>query len=137
MFGDMAAIRGRHRVSDLQHMLYLAFRSICCYASASGGTPNLEAEMAITIRNKALEAEIKAIGARLNKGPTDVLKQLVEEHALLAAERQRLAEVAMIAKRTAAMKKLMAELPVFTDEQKREMDRRMNDMYDENGLPQY
>jgi hypothetical protein len=118
-------------------MLHLELGCICCYASFSDSPLHPEADMAITIRNKALEAEIKSIGARLNKGPTDVLKQLVEEHALLAAERQRLAEAAMIARRTAAMKKLMAELPIFTEEQKREMDRRMNEMYDENGLPQY
>jgi hypothetical protein len=93
--------------------------------------------MAITIRNKALEAEIKAIGARLNKGPTDVLKTLVEQHAKLEAERQKVAGDLLVAQRTAAMKTLMAQLPVFTEEEKREMDQRMNDMYDENGLPQY
>lgn len=53
--------------------------------------------MANTIRNKALEAEIKAIGARLNKGPTDVLKTLVVEHAKLAAERQKLESETLVA----------------------------------------
>ncbi|NJN37276.1 MAG: hypothetical protein HC794_09845 [Nitrospiraceae bacterium] len=91
--------------------------------------------MAITIRNKALEAEIKAIGARLNKGPTDVLKQLVEEHAHAVAERERLEGDALVAKRTAAIEKLMAELPVLTEEEKQQINRNMEEMYDENGLP--
>jgi hypothetical protein len=93
--------------------------------------------MAITIRNKALEAEIKAIGASLNKGPTDVLKQLVEEHAKASAERERLEMDALVARRKAAMKRLMAELPAMTDEQKRASEEAERNMYDENGLPQY
>ena len=92
--------------------------------------------MAITIRNKALEAEIKAIGARLNKGPTDVLKTLVEQHAKLEAERQKLENDAMLAKRRAAMKTLMDEVrALITDEDRDLMQRNMDEMYDENGLP--
>ena len=93
--------------------------------------------MAITIRNKALEAEIKAIGARLNKGPTDVLKTLVADHAQVVAERERLAGDALVAKRKAAMKRLMAELPIMTEEQRAEARRIEAAMYDENGLPQF
>ncbi len=92
--------------------------------------------MAITIRNKALEAEIKAIGARLNKGPTDVLRTLVEQHAKLEAERQSVEEDALLAKRSAAMKTLMDEVrALITDEDRDLMQRNMDEMYDENGLP--
>jgi hypothetical protein len=91
--------------------------------------------MAITIRNKALEAEIKAIGARLNKGPTDVLKQLLADHAAISAERERLKREALIAQRKAAMEELLAEARLVTDEQRAAARQAERDMYDDNGLP--
>ena len=40
------------------------------------------ATMAITIRNKQLEAEIKAIGAKYRKGPTQTVRFLLREHIM-------------------------------------------------------
>jgi hypothetical protein len=91
--------------------------------------------MAITIRNKTLEAEIKAIGTRLNKGPTDVLKLLVAEHAAAEAAREEAEQAARLARRKEALARLMAELPLLTEEDKRRIDQNMQDMYDEHGLP--
>jgi hypothetical protein len=91
--------------------------------------------MAITIRNKTLEADIKALGARLNKGPTDVLKLLVAEHAAAEAAREEAEQAARLARRKEALAQLMAELPILTEEDKRRIDQNMQDMYDEHGLP--
>jgi hypothetical protein len=92
--------------------------------------------MAITIRNKTLEAEIKAIGTRLNKGPTDVLKLLVAEHAAAEAAREEAEQAARLGRRKEALARLMAEARLLvTDEDRRIMQQNMDDMYDENGLP--
>jgi hypothetical protein len=100
---------------------------LCCHQE--------DCSMAITIRNKGLEAQIKAIGAKLNKGPTDVIKQLVAEHAATAAEREAAEWEALKARRLAAAKILMARASKATDEDRAAVRRAMEEMYDENGLP--
>lgn len=87
--------------------------------------------MAVTIRNKQLEADIHAIGRRIGKGPTDVLRLLLEDHRAQEALRRE----ALMAKRQAAMPALLALLPKLTEQQKAESRAFMEDMYDENGLP--
>jgi hypothetical protein len=127
----MQRSRGGAEVGLAQHMLQFACCSICCYAARQ------EATMAITIRNKVLEARMKDIGAKLNKGPTDVLKTLLDGYAKADALREQEEKDALIAQRKAAMKELMAEARLVTDEQRAAARQAERDMYDENGLPVY
>jgi hypothetical protein len=87
--------------------------------------------MAITIRNKSIESAVREIGKETGEGPSAVIGRLVED------ERQRLGEVERleVARRRHAMRELLAMLPTLTDEDRAEIDRRMEDMYDERGLP--
>ncbi len=87
--------------------------------------------MAITIRNKKLEADIKAIGAKYGKGPTEVVRLLVKEHdEKLPAKRQ-----AEDAERLKAIERLKAEARRTTEQDRRDLRERLDEMYDEHGLP--
>jgi hypothetical protein len=126
----MQRSRGGASMRQVQHMLQLAFCSICCYAA------HRETTMAITIRNKVLEARMKDIGAKLNKGPTDVLKTLLDGYAKADALREQQEKDALIAQRKAAMKELMEEARRHaTDESRAAVHAAMEDLYDERGLP--
>ena len=56
---------------------------------------------------------------------------------LVADEKERLSEVERleVARRRHAMRELIAKLPKLTEEDKAAIDRAMEDMYDERGLP--
>ena len=87
--------------------------------------------MPITLRNKAIEDRIREIGKRTGEGPSAVIaRAIVEVEERLKAEDEALRE-----KRIAAMERLRAMLPKLTDEDRRAIDRAMDDLYDENGLP--
>lgn len=87
--------------------------------------------MAIAIRNKTTEAMIRAIGRRRGEGPSAVVRYLAEnklrEFEVVDPERS--------AQRKEAIRKVMAGRPRLTDEQKWEIGRRMEELYDEQGLP--
>ena len=87
--------------------------------------------MAITIRNKTVEADVREIGKDTGEGPSAVIGRLV------ADERQRLSEVERLerARRRHAMRELIAMLPRLTEQDKAEMDRQAEELYDERGLP--
>jgi hypothetical protein len=87
--------------------------------------------MAITIRNKTLEAAVREIGKDTGEGPSAVIGRLV------ADEKRRLSEVEKLelARRRHAMRELIAMLPKLTEEDKAAIDRAMEEMYDERGLP--
>jgi len=87
--------------------------------------------MAITIRNKKLEAAIHELGRQTGDGPSAVLGRLVEEEQKRreAEREQRLAE------RERRVREWLASLTPVTDEDRAEIDRIMQDMYDEWGLP--
>jgi hypothetical protein len=87
--------------------------------------------MAVTVRNRQIEAQIHSIGKRLGKGPTDVLRQLLEDHR--AQEEVR--KAALIARRQRAAVELMAMLPTLTEEQRQQSRDFEASMYDETGLP--
>jgi hypothetical protein len=87
--------------------------------------------MALTIRNKQLEDELRGIGKRLGKGPTDVLRQLLEDHRMQEEARK----LALIARRQKAAVELMAMLPNLTEEQKQASRDFEESLYDEQGLP--
>ena len=87
--------------------------------------------MAITVRNKALEAKIKDIGRRTGLGPSAVIARAIEGEDARTA-RQGGDEVA---ERLARMKRLLSELPTPTEEERRSVQHAMDDMYDEDGLP--
>jgi hypothetical protein len=110
--------------------------SICSYAAIFSVGICLffdigEIVVAMTIRNKTVEAEIREVGRETGEGPSALIGRLVGD------ERRRLREVERleIARRRHAMRELLAMLPRLTDAQKAEMDRITEDMFDENGLP--
>ncbi len=88
-------------------------------------------EMAITLRNKVVEAKIREIGRRTGEGPSAIIARVVasEEERLRAEER------ALMARRAKAIKRLRAMLPKLTAADKAAIQKAMNEMYDENGLP--
>jgi hypothetical protein len=91
-----------------------------------------EAVMAITIRNKRLEERIRRLGEIHGEGPSATIGRLVDrevERLSAGSEEER------IARRRKSMDEWIASLPLITDEERHEMDRLMDDMYDENGLP--
>jgi hypothetical protein len=87
--------------------------------------------VALTIRNKRIEDEVRALGESWGEGPTGVLARLIERSRRLA-DMEREAEKA---RRLAAWEKLMADFPPPTAEEKAAMQRVMDEMYDEDGLP--
>jgi hypothetical protein len=87
--------------------------------------------MAITIRNKPLEAKIKAIGAKYRKGPTQTVRFLLHEHIM----REPVDEHALGAGREGKIAKLRAEAARTTDEDRRKLRQSIDRMYDERGLP--
>lgn len=87
--------------------------------------------MAVTLRNKVVEAQIRGIGKTTGEGPSALIARLVaNEEARLEAEHQE-----GVKRRLEAFDRMIAKLPVLTDEQKAEMDQIMDDMYDEVGAP--
>lgn len=87
--------------------------------------------MAITLRNKALEAKIKEIGRRTGLGPSAVIARAIDRETAELEERR----ISLVAKRTAAEKELRAMLPDLTDADRAAIDQAMEDLYDEHGLP--
>jgi hypothetical protein len=90
--------------------------------------------MAITIRNKQIEAGIRELGRRRNEGPSAVIARLVKAELTTSgccgeSEHDR------VERRRRAMAKWLASLPPITDEGRREIDRMMEEMYDDDGLP--
>lgn len=87
--------------------------------------------MAITLRNKAVEEKIRAIGRRTGERPTAVIARLV------AAEQPETGRVSPeeAEARAAAWREYVATLPKWTEEQLAEAKAFEDDMYDENGLP--
>jgi hypothetical protein len=87
--------------------------------------------MAITIRNKTIEAAVREIGKDTGEGPSALIGRLV------ADEKERLSEVEKleVARRRHAMRELISMLPKLTEKDKAAIDRAMEDMYDERGLP--
>ena len=91
----------------------------------------VELTMAITIRNKQLEAEIKALGAKYRKGPTDTVRFLLREHIM----REPVDEHASAAERKGKIAELRAEAARTTDEDRRKRRQSIDRMWDERGLP--
>jgi hypothetical protein len=90
--------------------------------------------MAITIRNKTIEEGVRRLGRLRNEGPSAVIGRLVErELRTMGAEGESREEG--IARRRKAMAEWIAALPPLTDEDRKAIDRAMEEMYDENGLP--
>lgn len=87
--------------------------------------------MAITIRNKTTEAMIREIGRRRGEGPSAVVRYLAQDklRELEAGDPE------SEARRRKAIQEVMRSRPKLTDEQKQEIERRMDELYDEQGLP--
>lgn len=90
--------------------------------------------MAITIRNRGIEAGIRKLGRLRGQGPSAVVGHLVERE-LAALGHDNESDEERVARRRKAMKEWIASLPSISEEDRREIDSAMEDMYDENGLP--
>jgi hypothetical protein len=108
----------------------VAHSSICSYATGRGTTQE-DATVAITIRNKALESQIREWGSESGEGPSGVIQHLVHKEQ----ERRAALEAAAIQEKRRAVKEWLDSLPPVTDEDRAEIQRIMDDMYDEDGLP--
>lgn len=87
--------------------------------------------MAVTLRNKVVEAQIADIGRRTGEGPSALIRRLVTaEEARLEAEYQE-----GVKRRLEAFDRLIAKLPVVTERERQDMQDIMDDMYDEVGAP--
>ncbi|MBV8851714.1 MAG: type II toxin-antitoxin system VapB family antitoxin [Methylobacteriaceae bacterium] len=88
--------------------------------------------MPITLRNKAVEDRIRAVGKRTGEGPSAVIARAIG----YVEERLNAEDEARKAKRVAAMERLRQQADeMFTDEDRAAIRREMEDLYDEDGLP--
>ena len=88
--------------------------------------------MAITIRNRRTEQRIRHLCEIFGEGPSATISRLVDKEI---RERDPETEDERIARRRATMRSWLASLPPISAEDSREMDRIMEEMYDEKGLP--
>ena len=87
--------------------------------------------MAITLRNKAIEERIRAIGRRTGEGPSAVIARLVmaeQPEANLVSEEE-------AARRDAWWREHIGNREPWTPVQLAASKRIEEEMYDENGLP--
>lgn len=93
--------------------------------------PERTGSMAITLRNKKVEEDIREIGRQTGEGPSAVIARAVAaERERLDAERKQRKE-----ERLKRIDAFIATLPVFTDEERKAMWDTLEDLYDEWGLP--
>lgn len=88
--------------------------------------------MAITLRNKAVEERIRAIGRRTGEGPSAVIARLVtaeEPEPDLVSPQEAQARLRW-------WKTYVASLPRWTEEELAASKAFEEGMYDDNGLPQ-
>jgi hypothetical protein len=82
--------------------------------------------MAITIRNKETEAMLRRLGLKWGAGPSGVVKRLAEEELARAGT----VTPEELERRMKLWDELMAMVPEFTEQEKREMQYEMDHMYD-------
>ncbi|WP_161141351.1 type II toxin-antitoxin system VapB family antitoxin [Propylenella binzhouense] len=87
--------------------------------------------MAITIRNSATERIIRDIGRETGEGPSPLVTRWAHE----ALERRDREKAERRERRRKAVEKWSSDLPQYTDEDGEQVERIMDDMYDEWGLP--
>jgi hypothetical protein len=87
--------------------------------------------MAITLRNKKLEEQIRALGRESGEGPSAVIARAIAAES----ERARAEKERTVAERLARMRAYRATLPKFTEEEKKAVWEALDDLYDEDGLP--
>jgi len=85
--------------------------------------------VAITIRNSATERIIRDIGRETGEG------WLITRWAHEALERRDREMAERRERRRKAVEKWISDLPQYTDEDREQVERMMDDMYDEWGLP--
>ena len=93
--------------------------------------PTGTASMAITLRNKKLEEQIRALGRESGEGPSAVIARAIAAES----ERARAEKERTVAERLARMRAYRATLPKFTEEEKKAVWEALDDLYDEDGLP--
>ena len=82
--------------------------------------------MAITIRNKDTEAQIRLLGERWGMGPSAVVRRLAEEEL----RRDGQVDQAEFDRRMKGWDELMRMVPEFTEAEKREMQDELDQIYD-------
>jgi len=87
--------------------------------------------MAITIRNKQVEALIRGIGRETGEGPSALIARPAQEEAARRASAQR----SEAEERYARLKAFLAATPPVSEEDRRAVWQDLEDMYDEDGLP--
>jgi hypothetical protein len=87
--------------------------------------------MAITLRNKKLEEQIRALGRETGEGPSAVIARAIAAET----ERAREEKERTVAERLARMRAFRATLPKLSEEEKKAVWEALEDMYDEDGLP--
>ena len=87
--------------------------------------------MAITLRNKKLEEQIRALGRESGEGPSAVIARAIAAES----ERARAEKERTVAERLARMRAYRATLPKFTEEEKKAVWEALDDLYGEDGLP--
>ena len=82
--------------------------------------------MAITLRNKKVEEDIREIGRQTGEGPSAVIARAVAaERERLDAERKQRKE-----ERLARIRAFTSTLPVFTDEERAAMWKELDSLHD-------
>jgi hypothetical protein len=82
--------------------------------------------MAITLRNKKVEEDIRAIGRHMGEGPSAVIARAVAtERERVEAERKQRKE-----ERLAQIRAFTSTLPVFTDEERAALWKELDNLYD-------
>lgn len=93
--------------------------------------PGKRRSMAVTLRNKRVEEDIRAIGRETGEGPSAVIARVVRtERERLRAKRSRQEEHEIDRLLT-----VFAGLPKPTAKERRAVRQAMADLYDANGLP--
>ena len=87
--------------------------------------------MAITLRNKIVEEQIRTIGQQTGEGPSAAIARVI------GAETERLKAEADCRKeeRLARINAFLETLPVPTNEERKAVWETLDDLYDEDGLP--
>jgi hypothetical protein len=102
-----------------------------CFHSNDASYASMEVLMPITLRNKATEALIRELGKARREGPSATIARLARE----AKQQEEQAWEAEKERRRQLIPKLRALVPQLTEDDRHAIDRAMEDMYDENGLP--
>jgi hypothetical protein len=92
----------------------------------------LERQMAITLRNKVVEAKIREIGKRTGEGPSAVIARAID----MEEERLRRRAQSLSTRRARAISRLRLEArAMLTDKDRVAIRKAIENLHDDDGLP--